>query len=245
YIKGLFRELGEVEFSEHHSNHGTEISYPVIVGKFMERCGVPVGDKSLQKFGLPQSIINGSKEIKFAYLEELIPEDGNFHADEKGQAKFQWSRASVLYAGSKRGTYDIKYDVPNELREFLSIHGKKTAIRIDGEEKSQYTSLRYSKLEKLSKSDNAQEKNSATRFIKIIKNNPNQLLLDEVAMCKTLGINIRSGPRNINLYRSGRVSVQWEAITRGQKDAETWAKIAPPADIRKYELVKRWIKSTP
>jgi hypothetical protein len=72
---------------------------------------------------------------------------------------------------------------------------------------------------------------------------PNQLFLDEVALCKSLGIEVRDGPTKINLYRSGRVSVQWEGVTRGQKDAMRWAKMAPPADVRKYDLVQRWLES--
>jgi hypothetical protein len=217
----------------------------VILGKFMERSGVPIGDKSVQKFRLPQPISNGTKEIKCAYLEELIPEDGNFHCDDRGLAKFQWSRATVLDAGPKSETYNTKSEVSSELKEFLLNYGRKNDITIDGEVSSQYFSLRVSELEELAESDNPQLRTSALNLLEIIKDNPNQLLLDEVELCKSLGIDIRTSPTKISLYKSGRVSVQWEAVTRGQKDAEKWAKMAPPADVRKFDLVKKWIESNP
>jgi len=47
--------------------------------------------------------------------------------------------------------------------------------------------------------------------------------------------------RQINLFDSGRVSVNWFAVTRRQKDTLNWGIVAPPALGRKRMAVDKWL----
>ena len=90
-VKNLLDELGDVQYEEERNR----LRVPVPVGRLLENLGMPVGDKAQQQIPLPEAITKGSNEVKIAYLQELIPEDGNFN-----QGRFSWSRSIVMVSPS-------------------------------------------------------------------------------------------------------------------------------------------------
>jgi hypothetical protein len=241
YVKSLLRQLGQVECAQYERPGGLVLHAPVVLGRVLERWGMPLGDKCIRNIGLPSAINNGSTQIKCAYLEELIPQDGNFHVDKAGQAVFQWTRGTVVDAGEKAKRYGFESKISSELKHFVRRFSKLREPRYGTDTVRPHFSLRYSQLERLQGSSSSRVRQAAARLKEIIKDNQNRLITDEVGLCESLGIEIAWGPQVINSYPSGRVTVIWHARTRSQDDALRFALEALPADTRKRAMVMDWL----
>jgi hypothetical protein len=202
--------------------------------------GIPAGDKHLQYFGLPSTIRNGSKQLKQAYLQELIPEEGSFLTP-PSRLEFIWRRSVVLDAGCKGEIYDFKPQITRELKEFIRVNGrmKKSAISKGLQEARSISRKRLRWLERAG--NHYQTRRMAHHLVEIIEANPCRLLEDEVELANCLGIHLYKYPEFIRVFKSGRVSVSWKATTQGLDDVLRWAILAPPSSGRKRVAVEIWL----
>ncbi len=244
YVKRLVRtNLGDVHKNEEITNSQTiRLTMPAILGKSLEKLGIPAGDKAIQQFKLSSFILNGTPRIKCAYLEELIPEDGYFRADGK-TGSFEWKRATIIDAGPKNSQYNFEPKINAEHKEFIRRFGQSHVSRRSDSRIREQVILRTHALKKLSEqSDGPEVRFISSELRRIIKENPCQLLESEKTLCESLGIKITRRAITIHLYKNGRTSIIWGAKTTGQKDALRWALLAPPSSGYKRRNVEEWLK---
>ncbi len=245
YVQKLFKQLGDCTYQlDIREGHRNRLTITAPVGRLLEYWGVPVGDKHLHpEYRLPLAIRSGTKETKQAYLTEVIPEDG-FFVNRAGIQKFGIKRAQILDAGDKNQMYDFQPKLTPQHKNLIQQYGTQRTHTIRDDKPRQVTTLTKGQLRKISK--NAKKPNDqriAKQLQSIIKDNPCQLLQDEIQIAQSLGIQMTSIFKELKLHTSGRVSAIWEAYTKRELDTFQWAQLAPPASNPKFESVKKWLQS--
>jgi hypothetical protein len=240
YINNLMKSLGEVYFAHDKRLGADRLNMPVTIGRLLERLGVPAGDKHLSPhYRLPKAIREGSKAVKCAYLEEVIPEDGYFHTHHG--PKFGIKRAQILDAGQKADQYDFKSKISIECKEFIIKRGETRQQKIRDEPTRKVIILVWGKLVALSKSNSITNREIAIQLRKSVEMNPCLLLVDEKQLCESLGIKMSEKIKEVHLHQSGRISVIWEIHTQNKDDAKRWAKLAMPSSDPKQTEVIEWL----
>ena len=242
YVTNLMQSFGQVYITHDERPGADRLNMPVTIGRLLEHIGVPAGDKHLNSdYRLPEAIRKGSHAVKCVYLEELIPEDGYFHTHHG--PKFGIKRAQILDAGPKAEKYQFQSKISEESKVFILEHGEKRTRAIRDEPSIEEIVLTYGKIEHLENHDNPKIGKAASQLKQTIRENPCQLLRDELAICQNLGIEMDERIKETHLHPSGRVSVMWEIITQKEEDALRWAEIAMPSSNPKRKRVKDWLKS--
>jgi hypothetical protein len=143
----------------------------------------------------------------------------------------------ALRAGKKGDEYGFRSLLTSKLADFIKEQGTH-------DKEKQRKVLRFSKLEELAKNPDSVISSKAKELERIIQSNPSRLIEDEIKMVRRLGIETNLNPRVIrHSLRTGRVSVYWQAVTSSMKDAEKWAIVSPPNDMKKRRGVKSWLKN--
>lgn len=236
----LVKQLGDVEYSIVNNRGSIRLNFPAVLGRLLEYWGLPVGDKVLQNIGLPPTITRGSPTLKRIYLQELIPEEGSFISRD---SCFRWSRSVVLISGPKGEKYDFKPKINEECIQLISKFGTPMKCTFGGDKARTVIRLIWGTLLDIKESRSKLISDTAEKLEKKVLSTPPQLLEDEVALCKGLGIEISHGPVVVNSFESGRISVTWHAVTASIADSVLWAKLAPPRDERKRALVDEMLSS--
>jgi len=79
-----------------------------------------------------------------------------------------------------------------------------------------------------------------------VYDNPKRLINDEANLARDLGIEIEIKPYMIRYYKkTGRVTIAFNARTRGVRNAIRFMIIAPPNDKVKKNLAKKMLQSNP
>lgn len=240
-IKCYIKELGDVEFSElQHSNGCTRLNLPAIIGRLLERWGMPVGDRAILNLGLPHTILEANHEIKRIYLQELIPEESSFITRDNC---FRWSRTAVLDAGPKSEKYSFVSKIGQKHLAIISKFGSQTQRSFGNNQSRKVIRLIWGHLRTIADSEMKGFAHDAKVLQKVVLANPPKLMRDEVALCKSLGIEISNNPVVLNLFETGRVSVTWHATTASTTDGIKWALQALPHDLRKRIKVEKFLAS--
>lgn len=75
--------------------------------------------------------------------------------------------------------------------------------------------------------------------------NPPLLMRDEVGVARSLGMKMDMRPEAITIFAdTGRVSVRWDAGTKGYASGIRWALMAPPNHARKRNAVVDWLATS-
>ena len=245
YVKNLLRtKLGDVHIHEDQKPCGTyRLSVTVTLGRVLEQTGIPAGDKAVLQQRLNPRILNGSMRVKFAYLSELLPEDGNFSV--KGNiGRFSWKRAVILDAGPKNEEYGFTPKIGTVHKNLILYYGTQKVERIRDGPVRKPTRITWNELKELcTRTDKPKDQQTALRLKQIIEQNQCLLIEDEKTLCESIGIKIGIAPRSIFLYENERVSVIWNATTTSVDGAKQWGIFAPPSSGRKRRAVKDWLKS--
>jgi hypothetical protein len=250
------RESGRIAYNEEHlerinrvqeilSNFGDITLRPKLrpgsyevhiqnqIGLMMIHEGMTPGNKSIQNPGLPEGYLDWSEEARRAYLEELIPEDGNFSTN-KG---FSWCRNHALYdkeAVEKRG---FSSQITTREIELVKDKGNPSEGLI-----VQYE-LAYGALERLQQSENHNHSLAARNLVRTISTSSSNLIEDERRIAESLDIKITLSPTSVKYFpKSNRVSIKYTARTTSKGDAIRWGEICPPNDERKRIKVESWLK---
>ena len=212
-------------------NENLYLSYlPTPLGVMLMYFGIPSGDRSVQNPGLYCEIMEFSPRAKCALIEDLVPQDGTISGK-----KVQWTHTNVLDAANKAEIYGVKPKIGKREIDFIKSHGKK--------EKHSWV-LNYGTLKELRYSKSDRIRNIARFLWKCVHDNPNRLILDQIEVVSSLGINYRPKPYTIRYHkRTGRVSVAWTAVPDELLESIKIMIIAPPNDIIKRAKVKDIIKS--
>jgi hypothetical protein len=217
--------FGEISLRRLDRGGKQEASFPAPLGRALQNMGFRSGDKGILNDGLPPPIMQSSPKARRAYLQDLIPEDGNFHPT----AGFSWTRSNVLNAGTK----SEKYGFSDKLSE------RAVAFVKEGTPENKSTSRGWGELQKLAKTGHPE----AREIVAAVRENPNRLIRDEAKLAESLGIGVTVRPVRVRVMeKTDRVSVQWVGKTAGLENAEKWAKLCPPNDLRKRRAVDKWLK---
>ncbi len=243
YVRKLFRTLGDTDYkTEELTNQRKRLTITAIVGRLLEQWGVPRGDKHLNpNFRLPQTLRYGTPEAKRAYLAEVIPEDG-FFVERNGQMKFGIKRAHVLDAGPKTDLYNFQSKIPPQYKIFIQHYGEKQFQTVRNDQPRKRVVLTKRHLKKLkTEAGTTRDQQLAKELILIIRNNPCNLIEDEIDLIQSLEIKMRQIFKEIRIYETGRVSTIWEIYTENEDDTKRWATLALPSSGNKRETVNAWL----
>jgi hypothetical protein len=232
-VQEILSHFGDITLKPNLRPGSYEVHIQNQIGLIMIHEGMTPGSKTIQNPGLPEGYLNWSVEARQAYLEELIPEDGNFLAN-KG---FSWCRNHALYdrdAIEKRG---FSSQITTKEIELVKSKGNPSEGLID-----QYE-LSFGALERLQQSENHNHSQAAKNLIQTIMNSPNNLIEDETRIAESLEIKITLSPTSVKYFpRSDRVSIKYTACTTSKNDAIRWSNICPPNDERKRSEVESWLE---
>ena len=218
---------------------------PSVIGRLLINLGMPAGDKVLQGVRLPLFISNGSIEVKTAYLQEVIPEEGCIvitkHTD---RAYILIGRRTVLYENRKARSYGFVNKLSANLVEFIRKKGVEQKRNFGLPDFSAtYIVLTPPRLRKLKHSGNPEIQFMASELEHVIESHPPSYLIDEQALCRSIGIETKERWTEITYSRkTGRISVAWQFRTRRQKDAARWGLLAIPNDTRKHAILAKWMQ---
>jgi hypothetical protein len=232
-VQEILRNFGDITLVPklHHGVYENHI--PNQIGLMMIHEGMTPGSKVIQNPGLPKGYVNWSEEACRAYLEELIPEEGNFRT----HRGFSWNRNHALYDEAEGGKHHFKSVISTAEIQLIIDEGRRTKGLVPQH------NLAYGKLDELQFSDDLDKSIPAKRLIDAVKNSPNNLIEDEKKIAESLGIQISLSSSSIRYYpRSERVSVRHDARTTTKNDAIRWGTICPPNDQRKREQVEDWLR---
>lgn len=232
-VQALFRYLGDIGFKlvSNKKDRSFKMWIPKPIGNAFIFWGFTVRDKSIQNERLVEPIRKGSVKSKIAYLEELIAEDGSFDPI----AGFKWSRTVVLNPGIQDTKYHVQPKLSGYEEKFILNH---EAARVD--EKRKHIIVPILKIK------NEVDSKIAQKIMGIIEKSRSQLLDDEAALAKELGIKILVYPESISLYeRTKRISLKWVAKTKSKVDTIKWALLAPINALRKKRKVEFWLAGRP
>jgi hypothetical protein len=149
------------------------------------------------------------------------------------------SSGSTRNAGVKSQMYKHNSLVDNELLSFFKEKGNPINRKI---RKSKLDAIEMSEaqLRKYLKSDNSEEREKAKKILKIIRSCRSNLMDDEVAIAKELGIRTAIDiPSIVFNQKSQRFSIQWRARTRRIEDAIRFVLLAPRDDTIKRNKSKQ------
>ena len=239
-FKTHMNRLGTVDCDENQlANAVIRIRFPSIIGRMLARLGMPVGDKTLSRTGLPHFTKEASFPVICEYFRQMWVEDGNFNVDTEGhRARFQWDRAVTFRDPSKATKYKFESLASDTHITLASRHGDENQDEAFGKT---YT-LTTGKLNKLCQTSDPEEALIATSLKELIKNNPPKLMEDEIALLAKLGVSTKKYVVEVNFYEgTGRLSALWTASTSTQKDTMRAALLTPPDDIEKLSAVMKWV----
>lgn len=236
--------LGEINHNMVLKDNGVyRIRFPSVIGRMLERLGVPVGDSCIQKKGLPRFVLKGSLMVKCVYLSQLWTEDGCFSIYWRYPFPvFSWSRTSVLYDESKGHMYDVRDKIQANILYLFSEYGHKKESATPGRKPD--IVIYAQNLENLREHEDAAIADAAQKIWILANLEKPNLMLDEIRLLADLGVNTAPQLKRFVLYEeSGRISVEWTSYINNQDDITRVALLAPPDDVRKKERVEEEIES--
>ena len=233
-VQEILQNFGDITLEPKFRRGVYDVHIPNQIGLTMIHEGMTPGSKTIQNPGLPEGYLDWSIEAKRGYLEELIPEDGNF-STHRG---FSWVRNNALYDGDEGGKHEFKSVISGSEIKLIINEGNTTKGLVPQSE------LAYGKLVNLSSDSDMSKSTEAKRIIQAISEHPNNLIEDETKLAESLGIQITLRPTAVKYYpRSDRVSVKYTATTTSKNDAVEWGISCPPNDVQKREEVEKWLRA--
>ncbi|MHA1965845.1 MAG: hypothetical protein ACXACG_06800 [Candidatus Thorarchaeota archaeon] len=232
-VQEILSQFGDITLKPKLRPGSYEVHIQNQIGLIMINEGMTPGNKTIQNPGLPKGYLGWSEAARSAYLEELIPEDGNFSAT-RG---FLWSRNHALYDRDANEQQHFRPLIEEREVELIMRNGNPVKGLVE-----QYD-LAFGHLERLQHSTNSDYSEAATNLVQAISDSPNNLIEDETRIAESLGIKITLSPACVKYFpRSERVSVKHTASTTTKEDAIQWGKIALPNDDRKRYEVESWLR---
>ncbi len=210
-------------------DHNCYIAHlPTVIGRVLQELGLPTGDKTIHNPEIDISLFMESWEALCAIIEDSIPQDGTVLP-----RAISWTFSNALNAGNKSEAYDFEPMLDKEEVAFIKKFGKL---------RRKCWSIEWGELKRLRESDDRRTAQLAVGIARKIKQNPNRLVMTMEEIGSRLGVKIARSPGTLRLMRrTDRVSISWYARTKTIDDMIRLALIAPPNDVKKKELLKRYL----
>jgi phosphopantetheinyl transferase (holo-ACP synthase) len=240
-VKGLVQRLGDVRWSYFYDEDRIAgLRFPHVLGRLMKKIGIPSGDKSIQTYGLPDFILNGSERIRCAYLEEVIPEDGTVVITEKSRC-ISITRNKVLFDSKKGDQYIFEQKLLNEHIELIKTYGTTIRGQVTG------VKLTVGRIRELCDSSDLRVQKIAEHLLYTVYKTPPTLLVDEFKLILSLGLHCPNPrPQHVVWYnKTDRVSSSWALTLSENTSMERWGIIAPPNDGIKRKKLVDWMNQNP
>lgn len=239
----LLKRLGDIEIKPIKSDEGKiiRLALPPVLGRILIKLGMPAGDKVLQGYNLPDFIIQSTFSSRCGYFEELLPEEACISIRKSGTGYVILGRRVILQDPSKSKAYGVISKVTQTHIRLIRSNGKEESKSYNSEEVMEKSIVlsRYRLRTLRKKPEKVRE---ANQLLKIVKENPPQLLIDERKLLNSIGIKTCLSWKLVTLYKSGRVSVLWELRTKSQYDTALWGILAPPNDVVKLNKFQGWLE---
>ncbi len=192
---------------------------PKIIGIILQKMGLKPGNKTKHNPQLNREFLEAMTwEVACAFTADTIPEDGSVRA-----GRISCNHSIMLQFGIGKDEIDLIKD-----------HGKKEGPR---------WRLPVGKLKKLRDSKDAKTAQAAKRLYQLVTDNPSNFIQDEKQIVESLRVRLSVSPVSVHYHRkSGNVTVSWRWTTAGEKEAMKLAIIAPPNDVRKRAILKKWLR---
>ncbi len=235
--------FGDVHRCEDVKPNGViRIRYSRVLGRALERWGMPVGDKAMQDCGLPSWFMDAPSEVKVRYYSALWAEDGSFHVDDRNRGVFQVDRGIALYDPSKVEEYNGWEKATSKHALFVKAHGVRTESELFGK----HTRLTSGMLDDLTQSTNPTIAENALSLKETIFKNQPRLMVDERSGLETFGVKTNDYFVYVTHFeKTGRLSALWHYQTSSYLDAMRIGLSCPPDDIRKKYAVESWMNTRP
>jgi hypothetical protein len=211
--------------------HYYRLKIPSPYGRALNEWGIPSGDRTILNYGLPKETENWSKESMIAYLQDMISQEGHIT-----EGKIRWERSNALNAGPKADNYDLRSQLNQREIDLLLDKGLHYPGDYDGEK-----TLRWNTIKDLTQHEDPRIAETAKEFCNVIDENRNRLMDDEEKIVNKLGIHLEVNPEEVAIYRSGRISVKWEARTNDTKSMIRWGIICSPNHPEKGVALNKWL----
>jgi len=215
------RELGDIRIKPEKSKKANvfECYMPKIIGKILQKMGLKSGNKTRHNPQLNREFLDAmSWEVARAFTEDTIPEDGTVRA---GRISCTHSVMLSPYIG----------------KDMIDL------IKGDGKKEGDSWRLPVGKLKKLRNSKDAKTAQTAEKLYHRVMANPSNQIKDEKQIVESLGVVLVDSAVSVHYHRkSGNITVSWRWTTAGEKEAMKLAIIAPPNDMRKRAILKKWLQ---
>ena len=218
-VEENLRELGDININPKLEKVNLYCCHmPTIIGRILQQMGLQSGNKTRHNPKLGREFLDAMTwEVARAFTEDTIPEDGTVRA---GRISCTHSVMLLSHIG-------------NDEVDLIKKHGK---------QEGDSWRLPIGKLKKLRNSKDAKIAQTAKRLYQIVRNNPSNQIDDEKQIVESLGVNLVDSPVSVHYHGiTGNVTVSWRWTTAGEKEAMKLAIIAPPNDVRKRAILKRWL----
>ncbi len=166
-VKTCIRNLFNLELKKNSCKGGSEIYFPTLIANLCKLCGAPEGSKVNKSFYIPDWIINGSKEIKSAFLQALF--------DDEASVINNYPHRYIVFGMSKSPKFlDSHIRFLNQIRKLLSQFGiattkpTKWAENKSGSVEHAFLISDYRSLSKFSKEINFLNRTKRQQLVKLL-----------------------------------------------------------------------------
>ncbi len=213
------RMLGDIDINPRYEKDSLYCCrMPTIIGTILQRMGLQPGNKTRHNPQLNREFLDAvSWEVARAFTEDTIPEDGTVRS----------GRISCTHSVM------LPPNIGKEEKDLIKNHGKKEGDR---------WRLPVGKLRKLMNSKDVKTAQAAKRLYQCVMANPSNQIKDEKQIVESLGVNLVDSPVSVHFHKkSGNVTISWRWTTAGEIEAMKLAIIAPPNDVKKRAVLRKWL----
>jgi len=246
-VRKIFQTFGQVSFHPLGDGFTNGFRVPNVVGRLLEKIGMPIGDKIIQGVRIPDFVMYGTREIQLAYLKELIPEEGWINISTKGNLGIAWGRSVILYDGEKANRYGFTQKLSKNLIELIVKKGTRKERVYDSGSREIFFTINMTKIQELMDDSDPLISQRAGELDRVIRENSSMHIEDERHLAASNGImTSEQTPGEVRYsLASDRVSAAWQVRTANERDAILWGIIASPNDKKKQKRVRDWMKKNP
>lgn len=215
------RKLGDININPKLEKDNLYCCHmPTIIGSILQQMGLHTGNKTRHNPKLSREFLDAmSWNISRDFVADTIPEDGTINLRKR----------AIACTHSVQLTSDIGQD---EI-DLIKGQGKKEGCR---------WRLPFGKLKRLRDSTDSRIAKTAKKLYKLVMVKPSNQIMDEKEVVEKLGVKLTISPISVHYHgKSGNVTVSWRWRTAGETEARKLAIIAPPNDVKKREVLRKWL----
>lgn len=245
-FKMLLSRFGEIRWgitTPKMRNGSRELWIPIVIDNMIRLVGIPAGDRTILNYGLPIISKTWSIAATCEYMKQMFAQESTV----KPNGKLVWGRWNAIHAGTKSDRYSFESRISESALEFLKT--SEELVKLRRNQTLQRIRERYitiARLKELKENGVERDARIAEELLKVVEENRNHLIDDEVMMLKKLGIQVSLGPRKISFYENTeRVTIGWSAEIASNTSRTIVALILSPPHPKKRKRLNKWLQTRP